>query len=199
MGLTALFIFTSRFGKASGAYINPSVTLVRYYLHDIGLRDAVLYILFQFAGGAIGMYAVYLLFPVEIGHPAINYIVTKPKEGGIVTAFALEVFISFLLVAVVLFTEKSSTWAKYTPLLVSGMIVLFITFEAPYSGMSMNPARTFASAIVAGQWGAFWLYCLAPTLGMLAAGALFKTIQKKHENESISKTGRTVSASYRGK
>jgi aquaporin Z len=174
MGLTALFIFTSRFGKASGAYINPSVTLVRYWLSDIDFSDGILYIVFQFVGGASGMYLIYLLFPHQIKYPDINYIITKPENGHVAIAFVMEFAISFLLMTVVLFTEKKAEWKKWTPYLVSALIVLFITFEAPYSGMSMNPARTFASAIVGNQWHAFWLYCLAPTLGMMLAGGLFK-------------------------
>jgi aquaporin Z len=78
----------------------------------------------------------------------------------------MEFLISFLLIIIVLVMEKKESFEKFTPLVVSILITLFITFESPYSGMSMNTARTFASAIVAGQWTAFWLYCIAPTSGM---------------------------------
>jgi len=175
MGLTALYIFTSQFGKASGAYINPSITIVRYWLHDISLKDSIFYTLFQLAGGAAGLYLVYVLFPEKISSPVVNYIVTVPGKAGIAIAFISELVISFLLIVVVLFTEKGSL-AKYTVYFVALLITLFITFEAPYSGMSMNPARTFASAIVGGQWRAFWLYCLAPTAGMFLGGFVFRKI-----------------------
>jgi aquaporin Z len=173
MGLTALFIFTSRFGKASGAYINPSVTIVRYWLKDISLRDSIFYTLFQLMGGWIGLYIVYLLFPKGMSFQTVNYIVTKPGKEGVAIAFILELLMSFILILVVLYTEKGAT-AKYTAYLVSAIITLFITVEAPYSGMSMNPARTFASAIVAGEWSAFWLYCIAPTIGMLLGGMIYR-------------------------
>ena len=179
MGATALFIFTSKFGKASGAYINPAVTIVRYWLGDIDLKDSIWYMVFQFAGGALGLYLVYAIFPDFIKHPAVNYIVTVPGEDGIAVAFILEFAISFILIAVVLFTEKNKSLSKYLPWFVSALIALFVTFEAPYSGMSMNPARTFASAVVAGQWTAFWLYCTAPVLGMLSGGLLFKIRYKQ--------------------
>lgn len=175
MGLTGLYIFTSRFGKVSGAYINPSVTLVRFLLGDIDIKDGVFYILFQCAGGAAGMYAVYLLFPSLIAHPSINYIVTTPM-AGLLVAFVMEFIISCILIMVVLFSSASKAWARYTPYFVASLITIYITLEAPFSGMSMNPARTFASAIVAGNWTAFWLYCIAPTLGMLAGAVVFITI-----------------------
>lgn len=172
MGLTALYIFTSGFGKRSGAYINPAITVVRYFLKDINGRDGVFYILFQFAGGSLGMWLVVLLFPRWMAHPAVNYIVTAPGKAGLAVAFAMESLISFLLILVVLLMEHRAGLVKYTPWVVSGLITLFITVEAPFSGMSMNPARTFASAIVAGQWKAFWLYCAAPLMGMGAGVGL---------------------------
>jgi aquaporin Z len=173
MGLTALYIFTSKFGKQSGAYINPAVTLIRYRLGDIGLTDALFYTLFQLIGGSLGVYLVTLLFPVWMAHPDVNYVITIPGKTGIAVAFILEYFISFLLISVVLFMGIRKKWDRFTSYAVSALITIFITFEAPYSGMSMNPARSFASAIIAGQWNSFWLYCTAPVLGMLTGELLY--------------------------
>jgi aquaporin Z len=177
MGLTALYIFTSKFGKQSGAYINPAVTLIRYRLGDIGFIDAVGYTVFQLIGGSLGVYLVVLIFPLWMKHPDVNYIITVPGKAGIIVAFILEFLISFLLIAAVLFMGIQKKWDQYTPYLVSAMITLFITFEAPYSGMSMNPARTFASAIVAGQWNSFWLYCIAPVIGMLTGEYSYRKLK----------------------
>jgi aquaporin Z len=178
MGLTALYIFTSRFGKQSGAYINPSVTLIRYRLGDIDLTDALFYTVFQLLGGTLGIYLVKLVFPVWMKHPDINDIVTVPGKAGTGVAFIMEFFISFLLITVVLFMGIKKKWNLYTPYVVSCLITLFITFESPFSGMSMNPARTFASAIVADNWNSFWLYCTAPTLGMFAGEYLYRKSRK---------------------
>jgi aquaporin Z len=178
MGLTGLYIFTSKFGKASGAYINPSITIVRYWLKDISFWDSFFYMIFQCAGGTLGLYLVYLLFPKFMSDPSVNYIVTSPGKEGVAIAFILEMAISLLLMLIVLFTEKGKL-SKYTAYFVSVLITLFITFEAPYSGMSMNPARTFSSAIVANEWNSFWLYCLAPTLGMLLGGFICKLAKNK--------------------
>jgi aquaporin Z len=54
------------------------------------------------------------------------------------------------------------------------LVALYITFEAPFSGMSMNPARTFASALPGATWTALWIYFTAPVLGMFTAAALYK-------------------------
>ena len=166
MGLTALFILESPFGKRSGAYINPAVTLVQYQLRNINRTDTFFYILFQFLGGSLGIWAIYLLIPELMHHPAIDYIVTRPGKEGPIIAFILEFSISFLLISVVLISSSKSRLAPYTSVFVAILITLFISFEAPYSGMSMNPARTFASAIMANQWHAFWVYMMAPVMGM---------------------------------
>jgi aquaporin Z len=182
MGVTALYIFTSKFGKQSGAYINPAVTLVRYRLGDINLTDALFYTVFQLIGGSLGVYLVAILFPAWMAYPDVNYVVTAPGKPGPAIAFLCEAIISFLLIAVVLFMGIKKTWDRYTPYVVSAIITLFITIESPYSGMSMNPARTFASAIVANDWKSFWLYCIAPALGMLAGEYTYRTTKKYLSN-----------------
>src|SRR5262245_66518752 len=53
------------------------------------------------------------------------------------------------------------------------LVATYITLEAPLSGMSINPARTFGSALSAQVWTALWLYFLAPPLGMLLAAELY--------------------------
>jgi Glycerol uptake facilitator and related permeases (Major Intrinsic Protein Family) len=174
MGLTALYILNSPFGKKSGAHINPAVTIVQYRLGNIDKLNALFYIIFQFIGGTAGMYLIYILMPHYIQHPDVNYIVTQPGKAGVAIAFILELIISFILIAIVLYTNVKKNLSKYTATCVAVLIAVFITFEAPYSGMSMNPARSFASAIVSGEWNSFWLYCIAPVLGMIC-GDIFIT------------------------
>jgi aquaporin Z len=131
----------------------------------------------------MGMYLIYFFMPSLIKSPAINYIVTIPGNAGYTVAFVLELLISFLLIATVLFTAASKRLSAYTPLFVAALITIFISFEAPYSGMSMNPARTFASAIVANQWNGFWIYCTAPVLGMLGGEILFVAVKGRAEQD----------------
>lgn len=73
----------------------------------------------------------------------------------------------------VLFTSNHHLLFRYTPYFVGALYAIFITLETPLSGMSMNPARTFGSALRGSYWHALWVYFLAPTLGMLAAAELF--------------------------
>jgi aquaporin Z len=70
--------------------------------------------------------------------------------------------------------------ARYTPLFAGALVATYITLEAPLSGMSMNPARTFGSALAAQLWTSLWIYFTAPPLGMLAAAEAYRWQQGAH-------------------
>jgi len=173
MGLTAIAIIYSPWGKQSGAHINPSTTLTFFRLGKVHGWDAIFYICAQFIGSAFGVAVVAALIPTLVSHPAVRYVVTVPGSTGIPAAFAAEIAISFLLMTIVLSVSNSSRLSSYTGLFAGLMVATYITLEAPFSGMSMNPARTFGSAISANVWTALWIYFTAPPIGMLAAAELY--------------------------
>lgn len=98
--------------------------------------------------------------------------VTVPGEQGALVAFLAELGISFVTMFLVLIVSNSR-YGQFTGLCVGCLIVLYITFEAPLSGFSMNPARTLASALPGGIWSGWWIYVTAPFLGMLAAAQVY--------------------------
>jgi aquaporin Z len=73
----------------------------------------------------------------------------------------------------VLVVSTTQRFASYTGLCVGLLVFLFITFESPLSGMSLNPARSFASAYISENWNAWWAYFTAPPLGMLIAAEAY--------------------------
>jgi aquaporin Z len=174
MGLTAAGIIYSRWGKRSGAHMNPAITFAFLYLDKISRRDAGFYMLAQFAGGAVGILIFKALFKDVAADPSVNYVQTLPGIYGITMAFLAETVISSALLLAVLYSSNHPKTAPYTGLIAASMVMLYITFEAPVSGMSMNPARTMASAIGAGQFAMIWIYFLAPVIGMMGAAFLWK-------------------------
>lgn len=174
MGLTAIGLIYSPWGRQSGAHFNPAVTLAFWWLGRIARCDAVFYILAQFVGGTLGVLCAWLLFGTAFSHAPVAYVVTRPGADGAAAAFAAETLISFGLMAMVLAFARRPRLAPYTGLAAGALIMLYILAEAPFSGMSMNPARSFASAAPSGYWNAAWIYFLAPPLGMLAAAALHR-------------------------
>ena len=179
MGLTAILIIYSPWGKRSGAHLNPALTFSFFRLGKIDAADATFYILSQFAGGIAGVMIAALFIGKAIGHPAVHYVATLPGKTGITPAFAGEFIISFLMMTMVLNVSNSQKFAKYTGIFAGILVATYIIVESPISGMSMNPARTLASAIPAREWGTLWLYFVAPPLAMLAAGQLFTSLHRK--------------------
>jgi aquaporin Z len=177
MGSTAIAIICSPWGQRSGAHFNPAVTLTFLRLRKIASLDAAFYIVSQFAGGLLGVLAAYLVFGGLLSDSAVNFAATVPGKYGVGVAFAAEVIISFLMMTMILFTSNSANWSRLTPFFAGTMVAVYISVESPISGMSMNPARSFASAAFAGTWIGWWIYFVAPPLAMLAAAEVFVRVR----------------------
>jgi aquaporin Z len=173
MGGTAIAIIYSPWGKQSGAHINPSTTLTFYRLGKVAKWDAILYIAAQFLGGAVGAVAAARLLDPWPAHASVNYVVTMPGPWGAPTAFIAEIVISFILMTAILHMSNHAGLHKFTGLCAGALVASYITIEAPISGMSMNPARSFASALAGNSWTSLWVYFTAPLIGMLAAAEVY--------------------------
>jgi aquaporin Z len=173
MGVTAVLIIHSPMGKRSGAHFNPAITLTYFRLHKVDKRDAAFYVVFQFIGGAAGVGFAAILLGSSIAVPEVNYAVTVPGPQGTTAAFFAELFMATLLMAVVLWSSNTPALAKYTSYFVGVLIALYILVFAPVSGFSINPARTFGSAVFANLWTAWWIYFIAPPLGMLGVAQIY--------------------------
>jgi len=181
MGVTAILLINSKIGKRSGAHMNPALTITFFRLGKIKKWDALFYIIFQLIGGTVGVYLVTIILGKSFTNPPVNYVITVPNSGSIIIPFISEALMSFLLMGMVLFTTNKDKYAKYTGIIAGIMLAIFISVEAPISGMSINPARSFASAFPANIWTSFWIYLTAPTIGMLIAAQIFISIKGKKQ------------------
>ncbi len=169
-----IVIVTLLAGKKSGAHLNPSVTCSFLSLGKMDLCTAVMYVLMQFAGAACGALLLTLLTGDLFSHPVINYAISEPRPPhSMLSAFVAEFVISFLMMFSLLCTASSRRYEKWVPFVAGGCIALFITVEVPFSGMSLNPARSFAASLVANKWKHLWVYCTAPVAAMLLAAEIF--------------------------
>ena len=180
MGLTAIGLIYSPWGKQSGAHLNPSVTITFFRLGKLARVDALFYVLAQFVGAVTGVLVSAFFLGRWIAHPAVNYAATVPGPRGVSVAFAAELVISFFLMTAVLFISNSKTFPALTGAASGILVAAYITLEAPLSGMSMNPARTFGSALSAQDWKGWWIYFTAPLLGMLAAAEFYRRLRGPH-------------------
>lgn len=173
MGLTAIALIYSPLGARSGAHMNPAVTLTFMRLGKVGRVDAAAYVAAQFAGGVLGIVAGTWLLAGLPSDPSVNYVATLPGAGGVGVAFAAEMAISFAMMSLVLVMSNHPRLARFTGAAAGALVAAYITVEAPLSGMSMNPARTLGSNLLASSTSTLWVYFTAPTLGMLLAGECY--------------------------
>jgi aquaporin Z len=173
MGLVIVAIVYHPWGKQSGAHINPAVTLAFWQLNKIRRADALWYVLAQVLGGlgSAGFWA--LVLGDYYAHPRVHHVTTQPGPGGPAVAFAAEFLISFMLMGVLLLALHSARWKPAAGWLVGGLIMVYILLETPYSGMSLNPARSLTSAVVAQDFRGLWVYWVAPPAAMWLATVLF--------------------------
>jgi aquaporin Z len=173
MGLTAIAIVYSPLGRRSGAHFNPCVTLTFWRLGRVAPGDALFYVIAQLAGAIGGVAVAALALGPALADPRVRYVVTVPGPDGPAVAFAAEAAISFVLMSIVLVVSNAPRLSRFTGVACGLLVAAYITFEAPLSGMSMNPARSLGSALAAMEWRAIWIYFTAPPLGMLLAAELY--------------------------
>jgi aquaporin Z len=142
MGLTAIAIIYSPWGKQSGAHINPSVTFIFFRLGKVKAWDALFYITAQFTGAALAVVFVAKFLGKELSDPAVRYVVTVPGPHGTWTALLAEFIIAAGLMSAVLYFSNHHRLDRYTGLVAGLLVAAYITLEAPFSGMSMNPASS---------------------------------------------------------
>jgi aquaporin Z len=173
LGATVIAIIMSPWGKQSGGHFNPAITLAFYRLGKVDPWDVLFYAAGHFLGAIFGVALAVLVLRGALADGAVRYAVTVPGVYGNATAFVAELTLSFILMTAVLFVSNHDNLARYTPYVAGVLVATYITFEAPLSGMSTNPARTFGSAFYASYWRGLWIYFTAPPLGMLGAAEFF--------------------------
>jgi aquaporin Z len=173
IAISTFVIIRSPFGRRSGAHINPAISLAYFYLGHMHRWDTLYYVGSQFTGAFAGVFVAHQLFGKRLSGPPVCFVITIPGEHGNLIAFLAEFVLSGLLMGVVLFTTNRRRLARFSPLVVAIVTVFYYGLCSSLSGFSVNPARSFSSAIFAWIWQGIWVYFAAPVLGMLAAAALY--------------------------
>jgi aquaporin Z len=177
VAVTTYMIIRSPFGRRSGAHMNPSVTLTFLSLGRVHRWDALWYTVAHFVGAFAGVLAARQILGRSLSAPSVQYMVTEPGKHGNGITFAGEFLLSGVLMATILYSSNHRRLARFTPTLVAVLTILFFVLSPSRSGFSVNPARTFSSAVFAGTWEGLWIYFAAPSLGMLLAAAVYiKTV-----------------------
>lgn len=148
------------FGEVSGGHYNPAVSLGALLDGRISVLTFGLYLVAQVVGAVVAGLA--LLWASD--QAAVAATATTPGSG-VGSAFLLEVLLTAVFVAVILKVTASSTMGPSAFLAIPLTLSVIHLAAVPFSGSSVNPARTLGSAIVGNTYTDVWIYLTAPFLG----------------------------------
>ncbi len=175
-GLAMALLIYSPWGRRSGSHLNPAITLAFLRLGKLGRWDALFYVLAQCAGALAGVLLARAAMGAASGGAPASWSATAPGAAGEGIAFAAELTTSTLAMLTILLASNHLPLQRWTGVLYATFIMAGITFESPFSGFGINPARALAAALTSGSWDAAWLYVLAPILGMQLAIEAYRLV-----------------------
>lgn len=159
-------------GDVSGAHLNPAVTIAFWAARRFPGASIVPYALSQCAGALAASLVMRALFPA---HPTLG--ATHPA-GPALQSLVLEAILTFILMFAILGVSTGPREkGAFAAVAVGAVVGLEALFAGPVSGASMNPARSFAPALVSGDLSALWIYLVAPTAGGLLAVLACRCVQ----------------------
>lgn len=160
------------FGDKSGAHFNPAVTIAFSTVKLFPVKNVLPYITSQFAGAILASLTLKILFPENE-----NLGSTIPS-GLPLQSFFLEMILTFFLMLVILNVSQGSREVGMIAGVAIGSVVLLeAMFAGPVCGASMNPARSFAPALISENLNSVWIYLTAPTIGALLAVFTWKLMK----------------------
>ncbi|MFB9842922.1 aquaporin [Mucilaginibacter ginsenosidivorans] len=159
------------FGDISGAHLNPAVSIAFTVAGKFPVRELIPFILSQLLGALFASLTLKLLFPSN------QYLGSTLPAGSDMQSFILEFILTFFLMLVVINVAKGSKeQGMFAGLAIGSVVALEAMFAGPVCGASMNPARSFAPAIVSGHTAHLWIYLVATVFGAVSAIPVWKLL-----------------------
>jgi aquaporin Z len=172
---TGALVTISPIGRRSGAHLNPAVTVGFWCRGRVRHRDALGYVAAQCAGAFVGVAVVRAAWGTTARSVTLG--VTEPGHGiGGLGAAGLEAVMTAILVGTILVMVSSKRTMHWTPLVVWILVAVLVWQGAPWTGTSLNPARSLAPAVLAPHLADLAAYLVGPVLGALTAAAVVRAV-----------------------
>ena len=160
------------FAEVSGGHFNPAVSLGLFLDRRLTFEDLLGYWIFQFAGAIMAS----LLMLIPFSHDLVKSTTTVPHGNG--TALFLEITFTAIFVLVILHSTKSDRYGGSAMVAIPLTLLMVHLATIPFSGTSVNPARSLGPALVGAQWTGFWIYVVGPAAGAFIAWIVYSVVIK---------------------
>lgn len=160
------------FGEVSGGHFNPIVSLAMVLDRRLSTKDVLPYWIAQFAGAVLASVCVLIAFDQD----AVAGTATLPGPTGAGTAFFLEVLASAIFVIVILRVTQSDKFGGTALISIPLTLVAAHMALVPFSGSSLNTARSFGPALIGSEWTDIWVYFVGPPLGAVVGWIVYTIV-----------------------
>jgi aquaporin Z len=168
------------FGEVSGGHFNPIVSIAMVLDRRLDTRHLLPYWVAQFVGAVLASLCVGIAFDQN----SVKLTATVPGSQGAGTAFFLELLASAIFVIVILHATKSEKFGG-TALVAIPLTLVAVHFALiPWSGSSVNTARSFGPALVGNRWTDFWVYLVGPPLGAVLGWLVYSVVHGRDTEAS---------------
>lgn len=165
-------------GNVSGAHLNPAVSIAFVIAKRFPAKELLPYIISQLTGAVLASLTLKFLFPHS------EFLGATIPPGSETQSFILELLLTFFLMLVIInVATGSKEQGMIAGLAIGSTVLLEAMFAGPICGASMNPARSFAPAIISGHTEHLWIYVTATTIGAAAAIPLWKYLSNNTTNK----------------
>lgn len=185
-GLTVLTMVYA-IGHISGCHLNPAVSIGLWAGGRFDAKDLLPYIISQVLGATIGaaiLYAIINGSGKEIGSFAANGFGDHSPDGySMVSGLIAEIVMTFMFLIVILGATHSKAPKGFAGIAIGLALTLIHLISIPITNTSVNPARSTSQALFVGDWalGQLWLFWVAPIIGALIAGFVYKLISPEEK------------------
>ena len=185
-GLTVLTMAYS-IGHISGCHLNPAVSFGLWTSGRFATKELIPYIIAQVLGGIAGAGILYLIasgkagFDVTAGFASNGFNEHSPGGFTMISVLIAEVVMTFMFLIIILGATDKRAPAGFAPIAIGLGLTLIHLISIPVSNTSVNPARSTGVALFQGTWAVdqLWLFWLAPIVGAILAGLVYKFFETK--------------------
>ena len=188
-GLTVLTMAFA-FGHISGCHLNPAVSIGLWSGGRFSASEVGPYIAAQVAGGIAGAAVLYIIatgqagFDVTAGFASNGYAEHSPGGYSLIAALVTEIVMTFMFLIIILGATDKRAPQGFAPIAIGLALTLIHLISIPITNTSVNPARSTGVALFQGGWAVsqLWLFWLAPIVGAILAGTVYRWFEAGENN-----------------